>query len=182
MFFRILVVVCVLCITTNATAEESSFMKGLKSLTQGIQRDYEKWQKEHPTYPLRCRFGGRMVLMLAYHQPEKETTPFDWLLKKRHGSMILHFTKSSIKAGKKGENLKPGCCGWLDRGMHSDEPEYIILHQKSFSLSVGLKDGIARRLRAYDSKGNVIRLGLLGNPNAVKTLHVRRDGKFFIEK
>lgn len=68
------------------------------------------------SYELRCRGGG-----LKFNStPGSTSSSGDQMM-----NMTVDFTAGTQAAGGRAENLKPGQCSWVDRGLRNGEPTQI---------------------------------------------------------
>lgn len=85
---------------TLAQQQEADFVPPAKDIGGGF-------------YPLVC-MGGEIRVKLS--------TSTDG----RAPNVQVTFRKGNTPSGARGENLEPGSCSWVDRGMHYGEPDRIF--------------------------------------------------------
>lgn len=104
-------------------------------------------------YPLVCKAGS--AVRIKYHvRLDAPTTP-----------LTVTFRKGDRPSGPKGENLEPGVCSWVDRGMGADEPDR--LHASPL--------GIASIDYELDSNGQIISQRM-----SVQYLALKGTGVYFL--
>ena len=84
------------------------------------------------TYELRCRGGG-----LKFNTTTGSTSSSgDQLM-----NMTVDFSAGTQAAGGRAENLKPGQCSWVDRGLRNGEPTQIRLEIVYFAQQQQARHG-----------------------------------------
>src|SRR4029079_11562691 len=84
------------------------------------------------SYELRCRGGG-----LKFNStPGSTSSSGDQMM-----NMTVDFTAGTQAAGGRAENLKPGQCSWVDRGLRNGEPTQIRLEIVYFAQQQQARHG-----------------------------------------
>ena len=84
------------------------------------------------SYELRCRGGG-----LRFNStPGSTSSSGDQMM-----NMTVDFTAGTQASGGRGENLKPGQCAWVDRGLRNGEPTQIRLEIVYFAQQQQARHG-----------------------------------------
>ncbi|HSB29828.1 MAG TPA: hypothetical protein VLE19_18310, partial [Pyrinomonadaceae bacterium] len=93
---------------------------------------YEPTMPMQQTYELRCRGGG-----LKFNStPGSTSSSGDQMM-----NMSVTFNAGTQAAGGRAENLKPGQCSWVDRGLRNGEPTQIRLEIVYFAQQQQARHG-----------------------------------------
>ena len=93
---------------------------------------YDPTMPMQQTYELRCRGGG-----LKFNSTAGSTSSSG----EQMMNMTVDFTAGTQGAGGRGENLKPGQCSWVDRGLRNGEPNQIRLEIVGFGQQQQARHG-----------------------------------------
>lgn len=93
---------------------------------------YDPIMPMQQTYELRCRGGG-----LKFNSTPGGTSSSG----EQMMNMTVDFTAGTQAAGGRAENLKPGQCSWVDRGLRNGEPTQIHLEIIYFAQQQQVRHG-----------------------------------------
>ena len=93
---------------------------------------YDPTMPMQQTYELRCRGGG-----LKFNSTAGSTSSSG----EQMMNMTVDFAAGTQAAGGRAENLKPGQCAWVDRGLRNGEPTQIRLEIVYFAQQQQARHG-----------------------------------------
>lgn len=82
-------------------------------------------------YYLYCRGGAGIRTSMTVVRAEQSGY--------EHATGLFRFSRGEHAAGPRGENLEPGTCAWINRGMLPSEPTLIVFEGISYHIFVSLE-------------------------------------------